>query len=110
MLVFWLAPPGQPWLFVAALGVCGFFIYGPLMLVSVAAAGFAGKKAAATASGFTGLWGYAGAVMSGVGIGWVAQHHGWGAGFVALAGAGVLSAICFALTWNVAARGVAAKP
>lgn len=109
MLVFWLAPAGRPWLFVTALGTCGFFIYGPLMLVSVAAAGFAGKKAAATASGFTGLWGYAGAVVSGVGIGWVAQHHGWGAGFVVLAGAGVLSAICFALTWNVAARGIEVK-
>jgi glycerol-3-phosphate transporter len=109
MLVFWLAPPGQPWLFVTALGMCGFFIYGPLMLVSVAAAGFAGKKAAATAAGFTGLWGYAGAVVSGIGIGWVAQHHGWSAGFLVLAAAGILSAVCFALTWNVAARGVTAS-
>ncbi|MDO8540022.1 MAG: MFS transporter [Opitutaceae bacterium] len=106
MLVFWLAPASLPWVFGLALGACGFFIYGPLMLVSVAATGFAGKKAAATASGFTGLWGYAGAVISGVGIGWVAQHHGWGAGFVVLAASGVLSAACFALTWNVGARGV----
>jgi glycerol-3-phosphate transporter len=106
LLVFWLAPANQAWLFVTALGACGFFIYGPLMLVSVAAAGFVGKKSAATAAGFTGLWGYVGAVASGVGIGWVAQHHGWTAGFATLSAAGVLSAVCFAFTWNVGARGV----
>jgi sugar phosphate permease len=106
LLVFWLAPANQAWLFVTALGACGFFIYGPLMLVSVAAAGFVGKKSAATAAGFTGLWGYVGAVASGVGIGWVAQHHGWTTGFATLSAAGVLSAVCFAFTWNVGARGV----
>jgi OPA family glycerol-3-phosphate transporter-like MFS transporter/OPA family sugar phosphate sensor protein UhpC-like MFS transporter len=79
------------------------------MLVSVAAAGFAGKKAAASAAGFTGLWGYVGAVASGVGIGWIAQHHGWNASFAVLALSGVLSAACFALTWRVGASVLAAS-
>jgi sugar phosphate permease len=109
LLVFWLAPADKPAWFVIALGASGFFIYGPLMLVSVAAAGFAGKQAAASGAGFTGLWGYVGAVASGAGIGWTAQHHGWSAGFAVLAVSGLLSAGCFALTWGTRATGTSPR-
>jgi len=101
---FWIASPGQALLYAVLLGISGFLVYGPLMLVSVAAINFAGKKAAATASGFTGFWGYVGATASGVGVGWAAQNYGWPFGFSLIIGSGVLSAFFFALTWNVLPR------
>ncbi len=107
MLAFWLTPAGHPLVYTSALGICGFLIYGPLMLVSVAVVGFAGKKAAATVSGFTGLCGYIGAVVSGAGAGWVIDNYGWVAGFIMFIASGALSACCFALTWNVLPRSLA---
>jgi glycerol-3-phosphate transporter len=101
---FWIAPPGYPILYTVLLGICGFLVYGPLMLVSVAAISFAGKKAAASASGFTGLWGYIGATISGFGIGWAAGKYGWPVGFSLIIASGILSAFFFALTWNIKPR------
>ena len=106
LYAFWMAPPGRPFLYAALLGACGFLVYGPLMLVSVAAISFAGKKVAATASGFTGFWGYMGATASGYGIGWAVHNYGWHTGFLLLIASGVLSAFFFALTWNVKPRGL----
>jgi glycerol-3-phosphate transporter len=105
LYAFWIAPPGNPLLYTVLLGICGFLVYGPLMLVSVAAISFAGKKAAATASGFTGLWGYMGATASGYGIGWAAHNYGWNTGFSLLIASGILSAFFFALTWKIRPRG-----
>jgi glycerol-3-phosphate transporter len=105
LLIFWLAPSGLPVLYTTSLGISGFMVYGPLMLVSVAVAGFAGKKSAASAAGFTGFWGYMGAVFSGVGAGWVIDHYGWDGGFSLFIASGVLSSLFFALTWKVKPRG-----
>ena len=104
LYAFWIAPPGRPLLYIVLLGTCGFLVYGPLMLVSVAAISFAGKKAAATAAGFTGLWGYIGATLSGIGIGWAAQNFGWHIGFSLIIASGFLSGIFFALTWKIKPR------
>lgn len=104
IFAFWISPPGHPFLFTATLGICGFLVYGPLMLVSVAVAGYAGKKAAATASGFTGLWGYIGATLSGVGVGFAADTFGWEGGFATIIGSGILSSLFFALTWKAKPR------
>jgi glycerol-3-phosphate transporter len=104
VFAFWISPPGRPLLFTIALAICGFLVYGPLMLVSVAVAGYAGKKAAATASGFSGLGGYIGATISGVGVGFAADTFGWTGGFALIIGSGILSAFFFALTWNARPR------
>lgn len=101
---FWIAPSGRPGLYTVLLGISGFLVYGPLMLVSVAAINFAGKKAAATAAGFTGLLGYIGATASGVCIGWAAENFGWSIGFSLILGAGIMSAFFFALTWRITPR------
>ena len=104
LFFFWIAPPGQPLLYTVLLGICGFLVYGPLMLVSVAAINFTGKKAAATAAGFTGFWGYMGATASGIGVGWAAHHYGWHIGFSLIIASGIFSALFFALTWRVKPR------
>ena len=93
------APSGKAQILIAlAFGACGFLVYGPLMMVSVAAAGYAGPELAGTASGLGGLCGYIGATLAGAGIGAAAEHAGWGTVFAILVGASLASALCFALT------------
>ncbi len=55
----------------------GFFVYGPQMLIAVAAADFATKAAASRAVGLTGLLGSLGASACGVATGMLADHDGW---------------------------------
>jgi OPA family glycerol-3-phosphate transporter-like MFS transporter/OPA family sugar phosphate sensor protein UhpC-like MFS transporter len=87
------------------LGFAGFFIYGPQALIGITAANLATKRAAATAAGFTGLFGYASTLVSGVGLGWMVQHHGWDAAFGALLGLGALGTFMFILAWPAKAHG-----
>ena len=58
LLAFWKLSGDSPLLNTILLCVSGFFIYGPQCLVGIAAANLATKKAAATAVGLTGLFGY----------------------------------------------------
>ena len=63
---------------------------------------FVPKKAAGTAAGLTGLFGYlGGAVMANALMGYVVQLSGWDAGFMLLTGSCVIATILFAVTWNV---------
>ena len=94
----WFAPQGNALFIGLALACCGFFVYGPLMMVSVAAAGYAGPELAGSASGVGGLCGYAGATLAGAGLGATAEHIGWGTVFAILILASLASALCFALT------------
>ena len=55
----------------------GFFIYGPQALVGIAAANIATKRAAATAGGFCGLFGYGSTIVSGWGMGMLVQYTDW---------------------------------
>jgi len=91
------------------LGFAGFFIYGPQALIGITAANLATKRAAATAAGFTGLFGYASTLVSGVGLGWMVQHHGWDAAFGALLAMGALGTVMFILAWPAKAHGYASE-
>ncbi len=72
----------------------GFLIYGPVMLIGLHALELAPKKAAGTAAGFTGLFGYLGGTVSASAvIGWAAQHYGWDGGFYVMIGGGVLAVL-----------------
>ena len=75
------------------MGTIGFLIYGPVMLIGVSALDLVPKKAAGTAAGFTGLFGYliGSAFLANIGMGYIFQHFGWDGGFIALIGACVLS-------------------
>lgn len=91
---------GREWTITCIMIVLGFFVYGPQMLVAVAAADFATKKAAATAVGLTGFFGYAGATVSGIGTGWIVDEYGWNGAFAAFIGASIIGTIIFLFTWN----------
>lgn len=84
----------------ALLCAMGFCIYGPQCLVGVVAANLATQRAAATAIGLTGLFGYLSGVLSGWGLGYLAQHAGWSSVFSLLIGSGLVASALFALCWN----------
>lgn len=102
---FWMIPAGYPALDALALAAVGFLVYGPQMLVGVAAADVAGKHAAATATGFTGLFGYLGSIVSGIGTGFVVDRFGWSGGFIFFIASAVIGALCFVATLELKGLG-----
>ena len=71
-------------------------------LIGLQALDYVPKKAAGTAAGLTGLFGYlAGAVMANILMGIVVDNFGWDAGFLLLVGASILATLSFIFTWNV---------
>jgi MFS transporter, OPA family, glycerol-3-phosphate transporter len=82
VIVYWLNGHGPVWIDYAALTAIGFLIYGPIMLIGLQSLDLVPKKAAGTAAGFTGFFGYVfGSAISGSGVGWIADHFGWGGVF-----------------------------
>lgn len=76
----------------------GFFIFGPQMLIGVAAAELSHREAAGTATGFVGLFGYLGAAVSGIPLGMIMDYWGWQGFFITLTIAGVMSSLLLSLT------------
>lgn len=64
VLVYWFNPAGNPMIDMASLIAIGFLIYGPVMLIGLQALDFVPKKAAGTAAGLTGLFGYLGGTLT----------------------------------------------
>ncbi len=87
-----------------SMALIGFLVVGPQILVGVAAADFASKKAAAAANGLTGIVGYLGTAATGLGIGGLVDAYGWDIAFQTMIGASIASAFFFLLTWNHRAK------
>jgi OPA family glycerol-3-phosphate transporter-like MFS transporter/OPA family sugar phosphate sensor protein UhpC-like MFS transporter len=105
ILLFWKVA-GQSVLLNTLLLCCsGFFIYGPQCLISIAAANLATKRAAATAVGLTGLFGYASTTLSGIGLGKLVQTYGWDAGFIGMLIVAAIGTVVCALGWRAKAHG-----
>src|SRR2546430_4697373 len=69
------------------------------MLIGLQSVDLVPKKAAGTAAGFTGFFGYVfGSAISGTGVGWIADHWGWGGVFTTMVGCCVLTIFFSALT------------
>lgn len=101
VVVYWKNPPGNPWIDNIALISIGFLIYGPVMLIGVHALDMVPKKAAGTAAGLTGLFGYlGGAVFANAAMGYIVDAYGWNGGFMVLVAACILSIFFVALTWK----------
>lgn len=100
LVAFWKLPAERSGLVAPLLFAIGFLIYGPQLLVGVMATDLVGPRAAATAIGLTGLFGYASSAVSGLGLGWIVEHFGWEYGFKLLVGSATLAAACFATAWE----------
>ncbi|MCU5371805.1 MULTISPECIES: glycerol-3-phosphate transporter [Bacillus cereus group] len=99
VLVYWLNPPGNPMVDSIALVAIGFLIYGPVMLIGLHALDLAPKKAAGTAAGLTGFFGYlGGAAFASAAMGFIVDAFGWDGGFILLLASCVLAMFFLALT------------
>ncbi|WP_139414073.1 MFS transporter [Chlamydia abortus] len=92
------------WLDGSLLFVIGFFLFGPQMMIGLAAAELSHKKAAGTASGFAGWFAYFGAAFAGYPLGKIAQDWGWRGFFIALLGCALIALVLFLPTWNASER------
>jgi OPA family glycerol-3-phosphate transporter-like MFS transporter/OPA family sugar phosphate sensor protein UhpC-like MFS transporter len=107
LVLFWRLP-NQTWLSsMILLCLAGFFIYGPQSLIGTAAAKLATKRAAATAIGLTGLFGYLSTSVSGVGIGALVDRYGWDSGFLVYVFCSAIGIVLFAACWGAKAHGYA---
>jgi OPA family glycerol-3-phosphate transporter-like MFS transporter/OPA family sugar phosphate sensor protein UhpC-like MFS transporter len=109
MLLFWQLGSTPP-IATVFLALAGFFIYGPQALIGIIAANLATKRAAATAAGFTGLFGYGSTFVSGVGLGYLVQNYGWSFAFGVLLGIGAIGTFMFILAWPAKAHGYQTTP
>jgi OPA family sugar phosphate sensor protein UhpC-like MFS transporter len=105
---FWIVPKGYVWLDSAAIFAIGFGVFGPQMMIGVAAAELAHKKASATATGLTGWVAYIGAAAAGFPLGKMIDLLGWEGFFWSMI---ICSGFAIALLlplWNVTRSSVQA--
>ena len=99
--LFYLHPGMVPgWALIGVLAMAGFFIYGPQALVGIAVTNQATKKAAGTANGLVGIFGYLSTAVSGVGIGWLADNYGWNYVFISVIAMAVVGMLIFLAVWG----------
>ena len=90
LVAYGLNRHGPLWIDIVALIAIGFFVYGPIMIIGLHALDLVPKKAAGTAAGFTGFFGYVfGSAIAGTGVGWIADQWGWNGVF------GTMIVCCF---------------
>lgn len=82
--LFWQLSAGKIWLDTILVGLIGFFVFGPQMLIGIAAVELSHKKAAATSTGFIGWIGYLGAFVAGGPVGIILDKWGWESFFITL--------------------------
>jgi len=104
MIYLWIAPFDSQLLDTVALAIAGFLVYGPQVLVGVASADFASKRAVGVANGFAGTFAYIGVGISSVVIARIVSDWGWDAGFIFFVICSLIGAFFFSLTWNHSAR------
>ncbi len=106
MTVFYLLPNDvHPLVLICVLAMAGFCIYGPQALIGIAAANQATKKAAATANGLTGIFGYLSVFVSGLGVGMLVDAFGWNYVFLGMIAIAVIGMLVFTLMWSARANG-----
>jgi OPA family glycerol-3-phosphate transporter-like MFS transporter len=111
VIVYWFNLKGPLWIDYAALIAIGFLIYGPIMIIGLHALDLVPKKAAGTAAGFTGFFGYVfGSALSGTGVGWIADHWGWNGVFITMVVCCVLTILFSAFTLGHQATSASRSP
>ena len=104
--IFYLNPGMVPdWALIGVLAMAGFFVYGPQALIGIAASNQATKKAAATANGLVGIFGYLSTAVSGVGVGWLADKYGWNYVFIGVLIMAVVGVAVFLTIWGASRDG-----
>lgn len=95
------ASPTSFWTTAIFAALIGFFVDGPQNLAGgVQASRVTVQKAAAAACGFTGMFGYFGAMLSSKGVAYMIEHHGWKNVYLSCIIACVIAGLCIATTWK----------
>ena len=101
LVIFWKVTL-QFWIIDSVLlFLIGFFVFGPQMLIGIAAAELSHKKAVGTATGFTGIFSYVGAAAAGLPIGNITETWAWSGFFIALIICGIISTALLSVLWPV---------
>lgn len=103
LFVYWHST--TPWILLLSLSIMGISIYAPVSLIGILTIDLVPKKAAGTATGLVGLFGYFfGTVGAQAVIGMIAKHYGWDQVFMFLVAAGVIATLLLSLCWNLHKR------
>jgi OPA family glycerol-3-phosphate transporter-like MFS transporter/OPA family sugar phosphate sensor protein UhpC-like MFS transporter len=105
VLLFWKVAGQSLMLNAVFLCITGFFVYGPQCVLGIAAANLATKRAAASAVGLVGLFGYLSTTLSGWGVGKLVDLYGWDAPFKGMLIVAALGAIACAIGWKAKPHG-----
>lgn len=104
LFVFRALPFSSP-IFASLFFFCfGFLIFGPQNIIGLAAAELSHKKAAATATGFTGCFSYLGAAVAGGPLGALIKGWGWDSYIIALGSCSLLGAFLILPLWSLKAN------
>jgi OPA family sugar phosphate sensor protein UhpC-like MFS transporter len=101
LLGLYFVPAGLLYLDYLLMFIVGFFIFGPQMLIGMAATELSHKKAAGSASGFTGWVAYLGAATAGYPITKVIESVGWNGFFIVLGVAAAVSVLLLLPLWKI---------
>lgn len=110
LILFTFIPAGYQILDSMAIFLLGFTVFGPQVLIGVAAAEVTHKNAVATSNGFVGLGAYLGAAVAGYPLGKIAEELGWNGFFMALVGCAMVAVCVLVPMWNVTRAKVAQVP
>lgn len=95
----WFIPAGGYIMGFITMFMIGFFVFGPQMLIGVAAAELSHKKASGTATGFVGWFAYVGAAVALIPLGKLVQDQGWDTFVISLAICAALSILLLSPLW-----------
>lgn len=110
IMLFSVVPVGAAWQESATLALIGFMVFGPQMLIGVAAVELAHKNAIATSSGFVSCISYMGAACAGYPLGLIIQEFGWSGHFTTMIGASILAVLFLLPLWAAKERPPEAVP
>ena len=97
----YMTPAGMLFFDYALMFLVGFLIFGPQMLIGMTAAELSHKKAAGTATGFTGWAAYLGAAVAGYPVSKIAEVWGWYGFFMALGLCAMISVGLLLPLWKI---------
>ncbi|MCI7536263.1 MAG: MFS transporter [Elusimicrobiaceae bacterium] len=88
----------------------GFFVDGPQNLAGgVQASRVTVQESVSAACGFTGMFGYFGAMLSSTGAAFISKHYGWQGVYFSCIIACIIAMACIATTWRKESAAVAAE-
>ena len=103
--VFSRIPGSEPVWLMLALGLVGFSLYGPYSLMAGAVAiDFGWKHASGTAAGIIDAVGAVGAIVTGVGMGYLIDSYGWTQAFNIIISLSMISMLLNLTLWNLTPR------